>query len=135
MKKMLLLCAVALIFAGCDSENEDKIKAPEKDGAIETQIQVQHVSAQRDSAYTVLPYFAGRGTQGDTAIHTCKVPYQVDVVVTTHKVWDKNKLVNQFTHTDTVPYLGTTKETGEDNDGNEKQFTVPKNYNLFITVK
>lgn len=54
---------------------------------------------------------------------------------TSSKVYVKGALVKTIVKTDTIPGLGTTKDVGVDQDGNEKEITVPKFYETFITVK
>lgn len=79
-----------------------------------------------------------KAIEKDGAVHTeIHISHQdkFDLVTTEHRVWIKNDIVQYFTHTDTLPSLGTTRETGEDSDGNEVSVDVPKNYTLFITVK
>lgn len=54
---------------------------------------------------------------------------------TNSKVYVKGALVKTIVKTDTIPGLGTTKDVGVDQDGNEKEIQVPKFYETFITVK
>jgi hypothetical protein len=58
-----------------------------------------------------------------------------DVLKTTKKVWVKGNLFREFVSLDTIPSLGTTTEEGEDQEGNTKMITVPKDYEIYITVK
>ena len=44
----------------------------------------------------------------------------VDILTTEYKVWVKGKVEKNFTKIDTLKSLGTTKEEGEDADGNMK---------------
>ena len=69
-----------------------------------------------------------------TEIHVTHLK-DFDLFTTTSDVWIKNKLIRTIKYTDTVPTLGLTIDTTEDNDGNELHVTVPKNYTLFITAK
>lgn len=59
----------------------------------------------------------------------------IDVLKTESNIWYKNNLLKQIVKTDTIPSLGTTKETAENEDGDDTTVSVPKNYQLFITVK
>jgi hypothetical protein len=43
MKYILLFCFAVILFTGCDS-NDDIVKVPNKDGAIETSLTVKHAS-------------------------------------------------------------------------------------------
>lgn len=103
MRKLLLLSAITLLV-GCGENNDDKVKAPDREGSIETQLYVEHVNAS------------------------------VDVLRTTHKIWVKNREVYQFVTYDTIPSLGKTQVDGEDDDGNTKSFMVNKDYEIYITV-
>ncbi len=58
-----------------------------------------------------------------------------DILHTTHKIWVKNTVVKTVTISDTLPSLGSTVQTGENSEGETKAITVPKNYELYITVK
>jgi FlaG/FlaF family flagellin (archaellin) len=59
----------------------------------------------------------------------------VDILTTEYKVWVKGKVEKEFTKIDTLKSLGTTKEEGEDSEGNTQEVTVPKDYEIFISVK
>ena len=59
----------------------------------------------------------------------------VDVLTTEYKVWNKGKVEKAFRKIDTIKSLGTTKEEGEDSEGNTKDVIVPKDYEIFISVK
>ncbi len=76
----------------------------------------------------------GRDGSVETSI---KINHQAnfDVLTTTHKVWVKNKIHKTVVTNDTLPTLGTTKQVGENSEGEEKTLTVPKNYEIYITVK
>jgi hypothetical protein len=106
MKKTILLFAIAqVVILSSCSQNEDVVKQPQKDGSIETTLSVKH----------------GKG---------------FDILTTTHKVWVKNNLWQTLYSNDTVPSLGVTTATSEeDDDGNTKTVTVPKDYEFYITVK
>ncbi len=104
MNKLLLVIAIATMFASCDNSNEDVVKQPSKDGAIEAQMTTKHCNG-------------------------------FDILSTEYKVWVKNSLQKDFIVIDTLPSLGTTKEEGEDSDGNTKDIVVPKDYEIYITVK
>lgn len=110
MKKTILLCAIAAMFSACGPEqNEDVVQQPDKNGSIETIVAVTH------------------GTN-------------CDVLTTTHKVWVKGVLDKTITTSDTLKSLGNTVEEAtseEDDDGNvnTKNVVVPKDYELYITVK
>lgn len=57
-----------------------------------------------------------------------------DVLTTEYIVWVKGKADRNFIKIDTLKSLGTTKEQGEDKDGNLQDLTIPKDYEIYITV-
>lgn len=101
---LALLVIMSVALTSCEQENEDIVKAPNKDGSVETIIKINH---EKD----------------------------FDVLSTTHLVWVKNKQVKSITKIDTLPSLGNTTQEGENDEGETKQITLPKNYELYITVK
>lgn len=60
---------------------------------------------------------------------------KIDVLKTVKDVWVNNKLTHSFVNYDTLPSLGNTLTTLEDEEGNEKQVFLPKDYEIYITVK
>jgi len=105
-KKITLLFIFSALFIfnyGC--KNEDDVKELSKNGAVETDISVNHL----DSAN--------------------------DVIQTTYNVWVKNAIAKKIIHVDTVPSLGITTEEGENSDGDTRPVTLQKDYEVFITVK
>ena len=98
----LLFATLLLLASSCD---EDKVQDLNKDGAIETVMNVEHFSDK------------------------------LDVVKTTHKIWVKNVLVKTCIHTDTIPSLGISKEQAENNNGETKDIVLKKDYEFYITVK
>ena len=106
MKKLSLLfiwMVCILAFQACN--NDDKVKEISKNGAIETSINVDHLT---DS---------------------------LDVLVTTNKIWMHNVLVKTTVHKDTIPSLGVSSEEAENENGEVKNVFVKKDYELYITVK
>jgi len=99
------MIAGLVLLASCKDEREDVTQAVNKAGAIETSVTVQHA----DSTH--------------------------DVVLTTHKVWVNFNEYKTVVHQDTVPALGMMETEGENADGDTKKIKVPKDYEIFITVK
>jgi hypothetical protein len=58
-----------------------------------------------------------------------------DVLVTKHKIWKNNKLFKEIIKRDTIPSLGDTLQTVEDEAGNEHNTKVKKDYEFYITVQ
>lgn len=50
-------------------------------------------------------------------------------------VFIKNKLVKTIIKSDTLPLLGFTKEEGENSEGEVKELLVPKEFEIYLTVK
>jgi hypothetical protein len=100
-----------LIFTACGiglpscGQKEDLTNTVDHSGSIETSITVEHA----DSTH--------------------------DVVLTTHKVWANGQVYTTIAHRDTVPGLGLTSTEGTDSTGNTRTVVVPKDYQVFITMK
>lgn len=57
-----------------------------------------------------------------------------DVLVTHHKVWVNNSMAREIISKDTIPSLGDTLVTVEQN-GSSAQHTTKKDYEFYITVQ
>ena len=102
----ILAAAALLLFFSCDTkQNEDITQSVNKSGSIETAVQVEHIDSLQD------------------------------VLITTHKIWEHNQLVKTFQYRDTLPGLGTQNTMAENADGDTKNVSVKKEYEIFITVK
>lgn len=58
-----------------------------------------------------------------------------DILITKHKIWKNNKLFKEIIKTDTIPSLGDTLVTGEDNNGYDQTAKTKKDYEFYITVQ
>lgn len=110
MKQIILTPVAALLllpvaFSSCSEKNEDITQEPGKDGSVETVVAIRHLDSTRD------------------------------LLTTTHKVWVKGNIVRLVSYTDTLPSLGMTHQTGENGDGEQAGLEVPKEYEVYITVK
>lgn len=105
MNYFKLLYMVCLIGLSSCEESGDKVSKPKKDGTIEYVI-----------TNTMLP--DGRF-----------------LLKTETKVFAKDTLSKQIVCMDTLPSLGTITTEGEDSLGNVKKFTLPKEYEFYITVQ
>jgi hypothetical protein len=103
MQKILLFTFSLLLLAACDDDNskEDLTENVNHEGAVETVLNIEHLDNQ------------------------------LDVLITTHKIWVKGNLFKTIEKRDTVPSLGDFSET---NDKGET-VTGKKDYELYITVK
>ncbi len=99
--------ALSMLLFSCEDQQkkEDMTQTINKNGAVETAIQVEHLDSTRD------------------------------VLVTTHHVWVHNELAKTFIYRDTLPALGKIRTTAENANGDTMPVTVKKDYEIFITVK
>lgn len=94
-----------LVAASCKKKNEDITSTVNKEGSVETSVEVKHV----DNSH--------------------------DLLVTNHKVWVKNNMYKTVQYTDTIPSLGQENTVAENENGDKKNVIIPKAYEIFITVK
>jgi hypothetical protein len=106
MLKYFLIGALSTgVLASCSDENEDLTNDVNRNGSVESSIEVSDL----DSAHRLL--------------------------TTRHKVWVHDSVYRTFVYTDTLPALGLEHTVAENEDGDEKDVTVTKDYEIFITVK
>jgi len=105
--KLLLASAIAsiVLFACGKKQNEDITEGVNKAGSVETAVSVEHA----DSTH--------------------------DVLVTKHIVWRNFTEYKTIVYRDTIPALGNTQETAENDEGDTKNVNLKKDYEIFITVK
>jgi hypothetical protein len=101
----LSLITVLFLLASCSDKKEDVTDTVNRAGSVETSVTVQHA----DSTH--------------------------DVLLTTHKIWVNFSEYKTVTHQDTIPALGIENTTAENADGDTKNVSVKKDYEIFITVK
>jgi hypothetical protein len=58
-----------------------------------------------------------------------------DVLITKHKIWKNGKLFREIIKKDTIPSLGDSLQIVEDENGNEHNANVKKDYEFYITVQ
>ena len=97
--------AMLLLFSCGNKQNEDLTTVVNKNGAIETAVQVEHL----DSTH--------------------------DVLITTHRIWAQNQEIKTILYRDTLPSLGDQIKAEENQEGDTKNVKVKKDYEIFITVK
>ena len=101
-----LMAIIGLSFlVACDEGSEDKTQTITKNGSLETEIGVTHLDS----------------------LH--------DIITTKHKTWVGGNNTNSFIHIDTVSSLGMKKEEAENENEETMEVTIPKDYEIFITVK
>ena len=109
MKPILLVALVGaalLLMMSCnDKPKEDLTNDVNKAGSVESSITVEHLDS----------------------LH--------DVLVTKHKVWANMQEFKNIEYRDTLPSLGITHTEAENKDGDTKNVSVKKDYEIFITVK
>jgi len=101
----LSLITALFSLVSCSDKKEDVTDTVNRAGSIETSVSVQHA----DSTH--------------------------DVLLTTHKIWVNFSEYKTVTHQDTIPALGIENTTAENADGDTKNVSVKKDYEIFITVK
>ncbi len=97
--------AALLLLFSCKNKNEDITQTVNKNGSVESAIEVEHLDS----------------------LH--------DILITTHKVWTKNMLEKTVIYRDTLPTLGMETTIAENEEGDTKNVRVKKDYEIFITIK
>lgn len=106
MKKLLLMpVTLAAILSLQSCGNEDETREVNKEGAIESELNVIHLN---DS---------------------------LDVLTTTHTIWVAGNQKKQIVHKDTIPSLGIVNTDAENNEGVSVKVPVKKDYEFYVTVK
>ena len=110
MRTIVKIGWTAMIMTGImscsdNTDKEDVTNTVNRAGSVETAVTVQHA----DSTH--------------------------DVLVTTHKVWVNFQEYKTVVHQDTIPALGMENTTAENADGDKKDVSVKKDYEIYITVK
>ena len=105
LKIKLSGAALALILIACNERNEDVTETVNKSGSVETAVHIGHIDSLNDE------------------------------LVTTHKVWVKNNVFKTVEYHDTIPALGNEAKLAENQEGDTKNVTVKKEYEIYITVK
>ncbi len=93
------------LCAACNETPEDKTQTINKDGAIESEISVTHL----DSTH--------------------------DILTTKHLVWVGGNNIKSILHSDTVASLGLKTEEAVNDQDETMNVTIPKEYEIYITVK
>jgi hypothetical protein len=105
MTPKLWFVVVFMLLASCNDSKEDETDTVDRSGSVETSVTVEHT----DSTH--------------------------DVILTTHRVWVNFKEYKTVVHRDTVPALGMLSTRAENTDGDTQTVKVPKDYQIFITMK
>ena len=108
MVNLKLKVIVAFILTGliaCKDKNEDVTDSVNKSGSVETAVHIAHLDTLHDE------------------------------LVTTHKVWVKNNVFKTVEYHDTIPALGNVNTVAENEDGEKRNVSVKKDYEIYITVK
>jgi hypothetical protein len=105
IKQKFGLLFIPLTVLACKDKNEDITNTVNKNGSIETAVHITHIDSARDE------------------------------MITTHKVWVKQNVFKTVEYRDTLPSLGLENTAAENEDGDTKRVSVPKDYEIYITVK
>jgi hypothetical protein len=103
--QLLLIAGMSGLASCSDDKKDDSTDTVNKAGSVETSVTVQHA----DSTH--------------------------DVLLTTHKVWVNYNEYKTIVYRDTLPALGIENTTAENSDGDTKNVSVKKDYEIFITVR
>lgn len=101
----LLIACLSVTLLACNDKKEDITDSVNRAGSVETAVEVNHLDTKND------------------------------ILVTTHKVWVKYDVYKTIEYRDTIPSLGEENTTAENDQGDRKNVTVPKDYEIYITVK
>jgi len=105
MKFFLLPAVTIVLLLTACDDHSDKVTTVNKNGGIEVSLSTAHLNTAKD-------------------------------LLTTHyTVWDKGIKVKEFDKRDTIPALGMATTEGEDDNGNNQDITVKKDYEFYVTVK
>lgn len=105
MKPLLSVALLLCLFLYACDDNDDKAKEVDKKGAVEVTLSTNHIDSLKD------------------------------LVNTHYVVWRRGIKIKEFDVKDTVQSLGVANTEGEDDDGNTKNITAPKDYDFFVTIK
>ena len=92
---ILGIAALFLLFSCDTKQNDDITQSINKNGSIETGVEVQHLDS----------------------LH--------DILITSHKVWAENQQVKTITYHDTLPALGLEHTVAENAAGDTKNVLSP----------
>lgn len=82
--KVIAIIALGLVMTNCSEKNEDVVNDVNKEGAVETEMTIEHLDDQND------------------------------LVITKHKIWTKGVMTKEIEYKDTVPALGEYEEENEE---------------------
>jgi hypothetical protein len=105
VSKLFGIALMLFSFTSCSDDKDDITNEINKAGSIESSVTVEHLS---DSS---------------------------DVLITKHIIWSKFNLNREVYYRDTIPALGYTDTQAENEDGDTKNVSVKKDYEVYITVK
>ena len=103
--KLLILASTIILITSCKEEKDDVTNEINKEGSVESSVTVEHFT---DST---------------------------DVLITKHIIWSKLNFRKEVYYRDTIPALGFTNTEAENQDGDTKNVSVKKDYEVYITVK
>lgn len=105
LNKHFALFFIPLVIIACKKKNEDITESVNKNGSVETAVHIEHIDKDHDE------------------------------LVTTHTIWVKQNMYKSVQYRDTLPTLGIENTQAENEDGDTKNVSVPKEYEIYITVK
>jgi hypothetical protein len=105
LKSMIVFALLTLVLVACNDKNEDITDSVNRSGSVETAVHIAHIDSLHDE------------------------------LITTHKVWVKYNVFKTIEYRDTIPALGKENTVAENEDGDTKDVSVQKDYEIYITVK
>lgn len=105
VRDITAIVAATFLIVSCNNKNEDVTAAVNKSGSVETAVHINHI----DSSY--------------------------DELITTHKIWVKQNVFKTVEYRDTIPALGNEPTQAENDNGDTKNVSIKKEYEIYITVK
>ncbi|MFK7031536.1 hypothetical protein [Flavobacterium oreochromis] len=85
-KKVIAISSLSFIMSNCNNHKEDIVNEVDKEGSIETEMTIEHMTDEKD------------------------------LVITKHKVWIKGTLLKEVIHKDTISALGEYEEEDENGE-------------------
>ena len=104
-KRLLLLPLLTLLLACDDNTEAADERTLDKQGSVEVTLATAHLDSTKD------------------------------VLTTVTTVYAKGEIVRTITRRDTLPSLGNTTQEAENDNGDTQTVTVPKDYEVFVTLK
>jgi hypothetical protein len=101
----VIIASVVISTVACNEKQEDVTESVNKAGSVETSVHINHLDSASDE------------------------------LVTIHKIWVRQNSFKTAEYRDTIPSLGVENRVAENEEGDTKNVSVKKDYEIYITVK